>query len=512
MPAITSALGPVAVQAAIERRLAVLGQQPRELVDAVAQPGVALAAVGVPGERCLPCCGGHRAHRPRQHAGGGRRQPTQPSSHRRRPVVTLVAGEQLVAAVAGEADRYPAPREPGDQHARNLRGVGERLVVDLRQAPDRAHGILGADVELVVHGAEMPGHGSGPRRLVEGGVVVADREGVDAPAGLGSHQRDHGRGVDPAGKQDPERHVGDHVLPDGAGEHRGEAGQRFAFARPCGPRRGAGANHVDQPPEGPLLEPAVTVQAQDVPRPELAHALEDGLGRRHVVAAHVGGERMAIDPRRPARACRERRELGGEGQHAVLERPVKRLDAEAIAPQHQPPREAVEQREREHPGGARERPLEPPRLDRREQGLGVAGAAEAYAAVLEVAPQLAEIVDLAVAGEHVAAARRDHRLAPGGGQIDDRKAAVAERDAGRGIPPDAGVVGTPVGERRDHRRHGGAQIGARARRADQAGDAAHVRDRSRTAGPGAPSQVSTDARRPGGIASPLSRRSCGRGR
>ena len=50
------------------------------------------------------------------------------------PVIPVVAAQQLVAAVAREADGHVLPGQPRQQQRRDLRRVGERLVPDRRAA------------------------------------------------------------------------------------------------------------------------------------------------------------------------------------------------------------------------------------------------------------------------------------------------------------------------------------------------------------------------------------------
>ena len=60
----------------------------------------------------------------------GTRNAAQPPPDARAPEVPVVAAEQLVAAVAGEAHRHVLPRQLRHEEGRDLRRVGERLVVD----------------------------------------------------------------------------------------------------------------------------------------------------------------------------------------------------------------------------------------------------------------------------------------------------------------------------------------------------------------------------------------------
>ena len=107
--------------------------------------------------------------------------------------IALVAGEQLVAAVARERHGDLAAGEPADQRGRDLRRIGERLVVDRRQLGHQRQAVLRPDVELGVVGAEVRGDLPGERRLVVLRLAKADREGAHRLRARGLHQRDHGR-------------------------------------------------------------------------------------------------------------------------------------------------------------------------------------------------------------------------------------------------------------------------------------------------------------------------------
>jgi hypothetical protein len=67
-------------------------------------------------------------------------------------------------------------------------------------------------------------------------------------------------------------------------------------------------------------------------------------------------------------------------------------------------------------------------------------AAEFAAQRFELGADLGEIINFAVEGNDEAAAGRDHRLRAGRRQVDDREAAMAERQSRLSIAPDiAGI-------------------------------------------------------------------------
>ena len=67
-------------------------------------------------------------------------------------------------------------------------------------------------------GAEVAGDGLGVFRLVKSLFRKADREGLHRPRRLLLHQRDDGRRIDSSGEERAEGNVGDHLLPNRAGQ------------------------------------------------------------------------------------------------------------------------------------------------------------------------------------------------------------------------------------------------------------------------------------------------------
>ncbi len=113
-----------------------------------------------------------------------------------------------------------------------------------------------------------------------------------------------------------------------------------------------------------------------------------------------------------------------------------------------------------------------PLLVRADDHLRVGLRAEAVAAALELAAQLAVVVDLAVVHELQRAVVARERLHPRVAQVDDREPAEAERDAVVGER--AVAVGAAVVERRGHRAPR-SRSRAAARGDDHAAEAAHTR-------------------------------------
>src|SRR5438874_353903 len=182
---------------------------------------------------------------------------------------------------------------------------------------------------------------------------------------------------------------------------------------------------------------------------------------------------------RTSARTRPRSSSRGAGRAAVAVPVVERLLADAVTRQEQTPAARVPHREGEHAaqpvhaGGT-------VRLPRAQQHLRVAAGGEPAAARLQLAAQVAEVVDLAVEDERDGAVLASHRLLAGD-EVDDRQTRHPER--GLAVQIAAGVVGAAVLEALQHRVE---DLAVAAARADPAGDAAH----QRVAPTGAPARLS----------------------
>jgi len=136
----------------------------------------------------------------------------------------------------------------------------------------------------------------------------------------------------------------------------------------------------------------------------------------------------------------QRFQFGAEQEPPPVVAPVERLDAEAVAHQGEAPGLTVPQREGEHPEKARQQRLQPPFGGALDDGLGIGVAAEDPSTGDKLGAQFGGVVDFAIVGEHHAATGRDHRLMPGRAEVDDRQAAVAQRDAGLVVGPDIAAI------------------------------------------------------------------------
>ena len=232
----------------------------------------------------------------------------------------------------------------------------------------------------MVVGAVALGDQAGPVELVEAALLEADREGAQRLARLGRGQGGDAAGVDPAGEQHPDRHVGDQVGADRVARGRSRSSAASSSCRPRATlvgRRPAAAARSGGPATSPPLP------AEQMPRGQLAGLGEDRQRRRDRVEGEVGGDRLGVDRTREARLLEHRLQLRGEGEPCRDEPVVERLDPEAVAGQQQPPLALVPEGDREHPP----QPLDEAvavLLVEVDQHLGVAVGREAVPAALQL--------------------------------------------------------------------------------------------------------------------------------
>ena len=165
--------------------LAAFAQHGGGLEDLLARMRRALA-LRQQSEHALPQRWAHHAEPAGQHLARGLRRSRQQT----RKSVAVIAGEQLVAAVSRKRDGDMLPGQLRQEVSRDLRGIGERLVVDRRQRGDHPLDLFGRDVKLGVLGAEMLGDRLGMRRLVKALLGEADGIGPDRRIAARAH---HGR-------------------------------------------------------------------------------------------------------------------------------------------------------------------------------------------------------------------------------------------------------------------------------------------------------------------------------
>ena len=275
--------------------------------------------------------------------------------------------------------------------------------------------------------------------------MAAERHRVGARAGRDpcGHGRDE-RGVDPAAQEDAHRHVGDETQTDGVEQQTLELLEQ-------GPLVGRRPElRLRERPVGPRLQSAGRdVVEGSVARGQLAHAGEEAELAGDVAVGEVVVESLEVEPAGHRGVGQQGLQLGGERQAALREPVEEGLLAGAVPREEDAAARTVDESEGEHavePGDA----VGPPLPVRSQQHLGVACRPEGVPSRLQVRPDLAVVVDLAVEDDDSLAGSVLHRLVAAGREVDDREAPVPEADPAVGRPPQPGVVRAAVAHRVAH--------------------------------------------------------------
>ncbi len=253
---------------------------------------------------------------------------------------------------------------------------------------------VGLHHDLVVLGAEalrdLPGVGQLVVEGLGGAAREPDRVRPHRMVAVLRHQADDGARVDPAREEAADRHVAHHLHAHRVVEARADA---------LGPL-GFGDAVVDRVGDAPVALRAHLARFGDEHRRgrKLLDAAEDRLRRRHVAEAHVRIERVRIQLGAEAGQREDRLRLAREHQPLAVAVDVERLDAEPIAPDQQPPAARVPEREGVHAVQVTREVVAVLGVEMQDR-LAVGAGLEPVAARLEVAAQLAEVVDLAVRDE-----------------------------------------------------------------------------------------------------------------
>ena len=369
---------------------------------------------------------------------------------------------------AGEEGAEPLPPHPADdvaspQPAGDL--GGERRLVERRALEDVEREGEGGDRVVRVVPIDRPGpfRAAGPRSPRRRGP----------PRGPAGEDEEEAR-VEAGREEDGDRHVRHQVVADRLGEGGLDAEPGRRRRRAVGDRLPC--------PIAPASPPAPAGRdRQRAAGGEGADGAADRRRLRHRAPEEEAGEAGGVDLPRYRAARLERPDLGGEAEDAPLVGVVERLDPERVAGEEERPLPLVPEGEGEHAAEAREHRRAVSRVEG-EEDLGVALRPPRVAG--ELVAQGAEVVDLAVQDDPVAAVRRGHRLRPGGRRVEDCEPAVAEAEAavGRDVDP---LAVRPAGR---HRVTGAEQLPAVDGRLEGAGavaedavDAAH-RSAGRPAG------------------------------
>ena len=354
-------------------------------------------------------------------------------------------------------------RELADAVGGDGGAVGVGLVIERGQGVDEVE-VVGLDRLDEVVRAVAVGNLLREFGFVELGVVEGDGAGVDRIGADAGHGGDDGAGVHPAGEEGAQRHFGNHA-------------QAHGFAQALD-QLGAGVLEADRVVEGeahvPILpglgDGLAAADAQGFARAEFLRAEEDGARFGDVAEGEVFLDGQGVDAAVERRVLHQHLELGAEGERAVGQQRVEhRLDRQAVARHEESVAVAVVQREREHAAEALHAVLTPglPRVD---DDLGIAAGVEDVAQGLELGDEFLEVVDLAVEHHRHRAILVEQRLLAGG-EVDDGKPPVRERDAGLEVI--AALVRAAMMLHVVHALHQRAVEVAFATGVEKAGDAAH---------------------------------------
>jgi len=104
--------------------------------------------------------------------------------------VPIVSKEHFVTAIATQCDGHFLSSKAAYQISRKGGGIGEGLVVPVRQVRDQVLRIIRGQGEFGVFGAEMIRHGLGMGRFVITRQIEADGEGLHGSVRCLLHQGD----------------------------------------------------------------------------------------------------------------------------------------------------------------------------------------------------------------------------------------------------------------------------------------------------------------------------------
>ena len=343
--------------------------------------------------------------------------------HQRGVGVPLIAGVDLISALAGENDRDMLAGQLAQEVERHAGRVGLRLVhviLDIRKGVKAL--LLGQHLAVVLD-AELVGKLPGLGRFVK--FVGAVRAGKADREGLIGHQA--GRdiaGIHAAGQEgadlDIADAVGGHALP--------HAGIDLVGALLIRKRRGVAEIRVPVPLD---LHFAILV-GEPVGRGQLVGALEERLVHGAVLEGQVGAQRLGVDLPAEAGVLQQALDFAAEQQLTCLGLGVvERLDAENITRAVHLVRLGIPHDKGEH-AAQHTGQLCAVLLIAVQDDLSVAVGLEDVAFGLQRGAQLHKIVDLAVEHADNGAVLIVHGLFACG-QVDDAQTAEAQRDGAAGV-------------------------------------------------------------------------------
>ena len=353
-----------------------------------------------------------------------------------RAAIAAIAGEQLVATLAGQHHLQLARRRRRQLVGRQRRIVGHRVVEAGRHLGQQRPEIGLAELDLDMLGAEPAGHGAGLLALIVGGAGVGEAHGV-RPHRMPVEPRHHGQqrgAVDAARQEHAVGHVGALVDGDAVLERRVETTLGVGLVAGLGAAVGQGG-------AAQALDDAALGDDQRLAGQHPLDAFEDGLAARGELELEEGVARPRIDPWRRQAGGEQRLGFGGEGQATGGLEVIQRLDAERVAGQQQALGGRVVERDGVHAAQALGEARAVAAVEmQRHLAVGLGGEIDPRQglALLDV------VVDFGVGHQRRAAGLAQRLIA--GLEVDDRQAALDHGEAAGLEAPRA--VGTAVRQRR----------------------------------------------------------------
>src|SRR6266852_2771190 len=133
----------------------------------------------------------------------------------RAPHMAVIASEDFVSPVARQADSDTLASQPRQQKRRNLRRIGERLIVDRRKKWNHLSCFRWRYTEFRVFRLQELSYGLGIRALVVFFFAQTDRKRFDRARTLGLHQSGYCRRGHSTREEHSQRHICCHPKLDG---------------------------------------------------------------------------------------------------------------------------------------------------------------------------------------------------------------------------------------------------------------------------------------------------------
>ena len=203
---------------------------------------------------------------------------------------------------------------------------------------------VGRDLDLVqfnaVPGGDLPRINGVVRHGFQPLVLGAERDRVRIDPWIGPVRQDgNDAGVEAAGQEARDRHVGYQVSGDRLLDHRPQVRRR--------PGRGLG-RHVRDTPVAPKRGASIRAEARPRASGKLLHAVDGTQLLGHPVVEHRRHQSTRSDPQLRTYRRHQRLELRCEHHAIAARKVVQRLDAERVTRQDEFTGALIKQCEREH--------------------------------------------------------------------------------------------------------------------------------------------------------------------